>query len=563
MSQVPPDESPLGADLDLSSPNSPLAPYFLNSSHVAAAVVVALVIAFYSLAPLWHTDVWGHLKYGEWVLEHGSSPPQEPFCEFSDQSITLVNFSWLAQVIFTWAYRAGATLAGGDEVRQLAGGVAGLRLLSLLLAASTTIFLLLACARASSSVLVGTLALLGYNLLAPTALGVLRPQLFGQALFAFFLWALSGPRLSWPLLAAMALGMALWANCHGSFIIGLALLGAFLGGRVIEVSFSEGWRPLAAIEDDRARQLLLALIVVALAAMLNPYGPMLYHDVLAFGGSETVKTFDEHQPLNFTLGPIALIVYLAAAVLLLASWALARKPPSATGVLLILLFALLPVLRRRFLVWWMPLVPFLAAPVWADLLKRCWGSAELPGEPNLRKTVMVALAGFVALAFTPPIQWLIRGPAPLPYSLAKETPWEVALALEGNAPTGTRAARLQEEIGQAFEGRPFRGRIFTSETAGDFLIWRRPAPSGVLVYTHIHLFDMGHWSKCMRVKSAEPDWDDILDGWGVNLIVVEAGNHSDLCREVRRHSKWRAIGGPGPVFVAVRKAPLPAAPPRP
>src|SRR5262249_29573350 len=137
---------PLGADLDLTSPNSPLAPYFLSSSHVAAAVVLGLLVILSSLVPLWHTDIWGHLKFGEWIVEHGSSPSQEPFCEFSDQSIPLINFSWLAQVIFVGAYRVGAWLAGGDELRQIAGGVAGLRTLTLVLAFTASLFLLMAYA---------------------------------------------------------------------------------------------------------------------------------------------------------------------------------------------------------------------------------------------------------------------------------------------------------------------------------------------------------------------------------------------------------------------------------
>src|SRR5262249_53060347 len=156
-------------------------------------------------------------------------------------------------------------------------------------------------------------------------------------------------------------------------------------------SFAEGWRPLAAFADERARELFVALIVVGLAAMINPSGPLLFHNVLAFGGSGAAQTSDEFQPLNLSLGPLALAFYVLAAVVLLTTWGLARKLPSATGVVLILVFGLVPMLRRRFLVWWMPLVPLLVVPIWADWLKRWLEKPELPGEPNFRKTVMVGL----------------------------------------------------------------------------------------------------------------------------------------------------------------------------
>lgn len=560
----PPPESPLGAGLDLSDPNSPLAPYYLAPSHVAAVAALALVVFFYAIATLWHTDVWGHMKYGEWIAAHGSSPEKEPFCEFSEPSIPLVNFPWLCQLLFSWTYRTGEALAGGDEVRRLAGGVAALRTLGLATATAFSVFLLLACRRASGSWLAAALGLLAYNLLAPSSLGVLRPQLLGMALFACFLFMLAGKELSWRATIVLAAATALWANLHGSFVMGLALIGAFLAGRLLERSRTDGrWTPLAGLADPNSRRLLAALALAGGAAMLNPYGPWLYWHVLTFGGNPTVRTFDEFQPLNFTLGPLALAMYLLAAVLLAGSWLAARRPPSATTFVLVLLFGIIPLLQRRMLVWWMPLVPLLACPAWASLMSR-GGEAELPGKPNFRYTVMAVLAAFMGLAFSPPVQSVIHGPAPLRQALARDTPWELAFVLEGTPVKGERADRLREGLKRAFPDGKFQGRIFASETAADYLLWRLPSPSGVLVYTHIHLFGMDHWTKCMQVKRGEKGWDALLDGWKANLVVVESATHPGLCAAISKHDAWRVVdgrpdalqGSSSSLFVAVRRVPL-------
>jgi hypothetical protein len=539
--------------------------FHLTGSQLVATALLCLVGFLYALAPLSHTDVWAHLRFGQWMMDHGSSPEREPFCELSDPEIQLINFPWLAQLTSLGAFRLGEYLAGGDEVRRFAGGVAGLRSLSFLLAALASIFFLAAYARASGSILVGAMGLLAYNLLAPGGLGVLRPQLFGVALFALYLWALAGP-MSWRPLLVLALAMAAWANLHGSFVMGLALIGAHLGGRLLEAARPEGRSNLSdALADPQARWLLVTLAACSASALANPYGPMLYLHVLTFGRNPTVRTFDEFQPLSFTLGPAAMWLFVASWLLLLGSWALARKGPTPTALLLVLLFGVFPAAQRRMLVWWLPLVPFLAAPAWAALLDRWRGTSLSPETRSPALTGAAALAVLCLVLVSPPVSSLARGPAPLSTALVRGTPWELALILDGVNVPGERARKLREGIVTAFKGKPFHGKIFATEAAAEVLVWRGPIPSHVVVYTHIHLFNMTHWTACMKVKAGEKGWDVQLDRWKVNLIVAEPSSALPLCQLVSRHPDWRVLDGrldelsstgQGPIFIAVRKKPL-------
>src|SRR5687768_1284098 len=80
-----PDGPPLGAGLDYSDPNSPLARFYLNTSHVIAVVILGVLFLFLNFVPLWHTDVWGHLRFGRWIVEHQQLPEGNPFAPLMNQ----------------------------------------------------------------------------------------------------------------------------------------------------------------------------------------------------------------------------------------------------------------------------------------------------------------------------------------------------------------------------------------------------------------------------------------------------------------------------------------------
>ena len=73
----------------------------------------------------------------------------------------------------------------------------------------------------------------------------------------------------------------------------------------------------------------------------------------------------------------------------------------------------------------------------------------------------------------------------------------------------------------------------------------------MLVYGHVHLFPQDHWQSCLAVKFAPAGLVEILDRYGVNLVVVEADLHEQLARRLRE---------PRPGLVLVDEANLSAKP---
>jgi hypothetical protein len=144
------------------------------------------------------------------------------------------------------------------------------------------------------------------------------------------------------------------------------------------------------------------------------------------------------------------------------------------------------------------------------------------------------------LCWSAPAHWLVFNHAPLgSQRVVNVTPF--------------RASRY---LAEQYRKNPHLARvIFTSETMGDFLLWdlRAERPIRVFCYTHVHLFMPAHWMECMKVKSADHRWPQVLDRHGVQFLVVERSLYGHLIQQVRAMSdRWEVVEEEA-VFVAKRK----------
>ena len=51
----------------------------LGYAHVGVTIYFALFFTYLSHQSLFHTDLWGHVAYGEWMLSHRALPTEDPF----------------------------------------------------------------------------------------------------------------------------------------------------------------------------------------------------------------------------------------------------------------------------------------------------------------------------------------------------------------------------------------------------------------------------------------------------------------------------------------------------
>lgn len=555
-----PDEFTLGAGLDLADPNSPLARFYLRGSHVLAALGLALLFVWITHLPVWHTDVWGHLRFGESIVTHRELPRREAFSgAFADQDAPYINYQWLAQAGAYLLFDLGRHLAGPGEDAQLAGGALMLATAHAAILCLRFGLLLVAFRRLTGSL---PWALAGAALVFLTSvfnhLWILRPQVLGELGFAALLVALSRPVLSRRSLGLVPAVFVLWANCHGSFPIGFVLLGIVFAGRVLDVAL-ESWRGRgvawretvrAVAADPQARRLLSVIVLsVAAVAVLNPHGPWLFWYSYQLQSNPNIPTMEEWKPLPVKSPSGAM--FLATIALLVP---LVRKSPlrfSATQVLLLLAFGLQSMAHARILVWWSMVFPWVVLPHLRACCPRWFpGLAREADPPNLRWTIGAVVGVPLLLLYSGPLLWLVlRDPPAAERAVTSETPVKVS-------------RRLKKEYEEADRANKPMGRcVFASETLGDYLLWdlREDPPVHVFCYTHVHLFTPEQWREAMRVKAGDPGWQQILDKYDVDFVVLEpyryssrAGGYSDLIDQIEAAPDRWEVEARVPVFLARR-----------
>ena len=415
---------PLGAGMDFTDPHSPMAPYYLKSADVVGVAILALVIAFYGwFFPLWHTDIWGHVQFGEWILDHRAFPEREPFTPYSSPGVKPLQTQWLTQVVYASLFRLGQSLTGSAET-ALAYGAEMLRCFHWLVLSARFIFLWLAFRRVSGSSIWANfgLVVLFAEMIWPSA--VQRPQAIAMLCFSIQMYMLSRRPLSRASQFGLPILFAFWANLHGSFLLGLAFFFLNLLERAASQRGESGhpsWR--AVFRTTEIRQLSMAFAMsFAAAAILNPHGPLLLVHVLTFASQPNISQLNEWRPLAFHLGAGGHWLFLASWSAVLAFWA-GSGFKMTWRLLSIAPFGLWPLLQERAMIWWLMLIPWMLASLGPLIAQRI--GLRLPvGIPSLRKTILAAGVALVAILWSPPIQWLIKGRSIQPFSAA--TPWRLS-----------------------------------------------------------------------------------------------------------------------------------------
>jgi hypothetical protein len=540
------------------------------TSDVIVVGLLGFTFLIIDLHPMFYSDIWGHLKYGEWIWAHGCLPDREPFTPFADQRALYVNFQWLCQALFYLLYHAGEMVAGGDAIRRTEGGVEWLRAFHAGVEVCRFVLLLVAFRRRSGSAPLACAWLALSVLLAGHGhLAILRPQIIGEALFAGLLLALSRPVLSRRAVVGVPLMMVVWANTHGSFTIGLALLGLFMAGRAIDAWFASNGGARAVWTDPRVRRCFTVLVASVVAiAILNPHGPWLYWYTLKLARHPNIATMIEWSPLGFDLRSGWHWNYLGLVALAVGIQVVNRKWFAASDYLLLFAFGVPPLFQQRMMVWWMMVAPWVLIPHFAASVARIRG--ERPRrvrEPSARKTLIALQLLIVTALLSAPVRWLVNGhPESLENSAYNATPWQVVAELRATTEQkGKWLPELARGLTEYYPDGRFQGAIFSSELLGDYLLWGLATQTPIIVYSHAHLFAPAYWLHFRMTKAGMTGYERFLDYYHVNLVVIEAALYPELRGLLTRDPAWLIVldetgthkkpNRRGRLLVALRKKP--------
>ena len=308
----------------------------------AAPLLLALgVLALCAFAPamLNDGDTWSHVATGNWILDHRAVPHVDPF-SLSFAGAPWTAHEWLSEVLMSLAYRA----VGWSGVTLLTGAAA---------AAAVYVIARRAARELTGPALV-VVVMLSFALLAPSFLA--RPHILALPILALWCEALLAARerdRAPPLVLAALL--ALWANLHGGFAFGLALIGPF-ALEALWLAPSE--RRLAVFRDWA-----LFGVVCLGAALLTPFGvegllfPLKLMNMAALAGIKEWEPEDIGRPGAMEFALLGLIgLALVRPV---------RVAPVRALLLLVLVFMSLQHVRHQML--FATLAPMLLAKPIAEL----------------------------------------------------------------------------------------------------------------------------------------------------------------------------------------------------
>ncbi|MDB5573115.1 MAG: hypothetical protein JWR79_272, partial [Tardiphaga sp.] len=346
----------------------------------AGVAVYALMLAAGNIL-LRDPDTYWQVTIGQWIIDNRAVPTVDVY-SWTMRGQPWISTQWLAQVLLA----SGVALAGWAGPVVLAA------------AAIATTFALLARFVGQRLAAMPTLVLLcaALALMVPHLLA--RPHVLAMPVMVGVVGGLVAAMdrrgaPSWWLLPLMAL----WANLHGGFVLGLALIGA---GALDVV-----WHARPAARLPLFLQWLAFGVAALIAACLTPYGwasLLAARRILDLG--QALALIGEWRAADFgDPGPLEIVVLVGIA---LALWRGVTLPPIRIMLVLgFVLMALGHVRNAEVLALLAPLV--LAGPL-AGQIGRSDGDNE-PSRLTLVGVMLILVCGTVVFASARPFQPHVSG----------------------------------------------------------------------------------------------------------------------------------------------------------
>lgn len=475
----------------------------------AIAAVLACLLLLDGPAGLFRdSDSGWHIRTGERIWNGEGIPRSDPY-SFTRPGKPWMAWEWVSDVLFGAAH----LLWGMSGVVWLAVVWIGLGVwLWVRLQWSAGGDFLLSCA-----VMPVMMAVASLHWLA-------RPHLLGWVWLLLMLIAAenAGGRFGWRhRLGALILGVA-WANTHGSFALGLAILCLYLTGELAE-------RWLLGRSGARAAWYAQAAAFGLAGTLLNPYGWSLHGHVARYlTDAELLSRVAEFQSFNYQVEGAGRVVVVPG---LVAAGAFCAFQLRQFGrCLTLLLFGWLALTSARGL----PLAAMAALPLAAGSITLSLGRLE-----GWRAWVERSAGGL--LNYSSNLRKLDRtagGWAFAPAALALAAALLAAPAVR--ARTGFVAAEFPVEAAAAVAALPADARLYAPDKFGGYLIYRFEGRRKVFFDGRSDFYGSGFMQRYIRIAEARPGWREGLAGFGITHALVPAGS---TLAGVLGAAGWRLIHG--------------------
>ncbi|MEO2033220.1 MAG: hypothetical protein ABGZ35_14150 [Planctomycetaceae bacterium] len=478
-----------------------------NSVLFVLALGMLMIVVFAS-RPLWPNDLWDHVNYGDWMLSHRQIPDSEPLLPLAE-GVPMVTYAWLSQL--------------GLAALFSSQGFAGLQFAYGLLVVLPLAVMAWGGVRRSGSFVFGYVALCACMALNWQQILVIRPQLIGVLFFSvvatWLLAARTWHRTGWILLPAM---FAVWANCHGSFVLGLTAMAIAGVAHAITIAV-RGRSLIAGVTSQRFVRLFLLTQLCAVAALLNPSGLAAFTEVLRVGQHPNIESMFEWSPLTLRMRQGQMAAALGLLLVLVLRWSPRRL--RLDEAMLLVFTAGLTLWSSRMINWLAPVMALTLAGHGAAAWRRIRGTVRThvtTQRSGLWTVVNIGLC-WIFFAFTTLGVQVVHGRSlSVKRAVSSQTPVSAA------------------EFLNSHDSLPF-GLAFCSAEWSGYLQRFGPDDFRPMVNLHVHVIPEQIWGHYERLAAGAADWESLTETYGMNLAVTDKSRHERLIGQMRKHDDWTAL----------------------
>ena len=451
------------------------------------------------LRPIGDPDFWWHLKTGKMIVETKSIPI------YDDYAFTYTGTPWKAPEWLTEVFMYSLFKLGG------------VRLVILIFSLLSIAAIIVAGLRAQKDrnpYWLGFALLLGVILSTPVLWA--RPQVFLILYASIFVFLLEKyvQKRNLRYLIPLPIIMLLWVNQHGSFILGIGIIGVFLLASWIDgySEFKKTNKSLKRVVFNRISLTLVTIIALCLlVALINPSGiKMFLYPFQTMSEPAQQEYIIEWASPNFherTWVPLA-IMFLA----LIAFGLRSRNRTSTSNILLCVGFGYLTLLSSRF----SALYAIVSIPILTDLLTDTM-PFRWSGKPNSKIIIPISVL-LLTIVITYAILLLIG-------LEKKQSEFD-----ESRYPISAVTFIKEREI---------QGRIFNSYNWGGYLIWSMYPENKIYIDGRADVFGTDRIRRFVDIYTTKPGWSSALVADNIDYVLIEPNTY--LAYALKDSTNWKCI----------------------
>lgn len=525
---------------------------FKKPLEIAAIIIFFSAFVFSLSKPISDPDVFWHLKTGEWIWQNKTLSDKDPFSftiesyqhEKSVRTSFILKQYWLAQLMLYGSYQAG--------------GFYGVILFRCLIYISI-VLLLYHWMRKKGLSRITTLMCLIPSIWFPTHLLGERPNNLSFLFAVILVYLLEDlknnpslpPLLKWGKggllkLITLPLIMLLWANMHGGFILGDAIIVLYMVAEGIKAVYNKV-KVKAKVEESLNLNLNLFFLICAISILISFANPNTYKAIfiiLELEGTlySTYSTFVSEMMSPFKYATEGNYQYLIIIVPIVLLFLLRIRQLELNTALLVFFLSFLALTRVRYI----PFLLFIAIPfivgIWSKFFTKVITRAEKFYNLRIAHHAFFYISLLFIFGFS--IFLVLSNIKHIVFKndiISSSYPTEVARFIKTERPDG---------------------EIFNNYTWGGYLIWSLYPDYKVFIDgRNLSQFVFQKYSAVVsgsnKDKAGTPEWKVILNEYKVNCIIIPAANivgggFTRLVRRLIEDTEWSFVYDDQKVLLFVR-----------